>query len=255
MAFVGLVIGILAGCLRVGYHSGDAGSSPPPDDLQVTDSQSLDAAVDLAVDHPPPQDLQPLDALVPDLPWPGGGGCLFEGFTSGMGPVQPDSGSWALAADALRQSATGAGNYAVINGVTAADYFVEASITVHQSFPKLGWTEGASLGVRFQGGTDETPRQYLCGVYPGSNGLVVVHCSGGNPNNTCKVQQTTGPPVSTGQPWLVRATVVGNQLTCELPQVGAKLTHAMGLSSGGPTLITQYADASYDDLKVCPLSP
>jgi hypothetical protein len=61
--------------------------------------------------------------------------------------------------------------------------------------------------------------------------------------------------VSVGQKVLVRATIVGNQLTCELPLLGGKKTFTTGLTSGGPTLITQFTDASYDDLKVCPLKP
>jgi len=52
---------------------------------------------------------------------------------------------------------------------------------------------------------------------------------------------------------LDRATIVGTLLTCEFPLLGGTLTHDTGLTTGGPTLITQYTDASYDDLKVCAL--
>jgi hypothetical protein len=149
----------------------------------------------------------PLDQPIPDQPppKPDSGGCLTESFATGLGQVLPKTGQWALSGGALRQSVAGGGNYAVIDGVTASNYVVSARVTVHSLFPKPGWTRGAALGVRLQAGT-LTPRQYLCGVYPGTQALVIVHCSGGDPNNTCQVVKQAGPAVAIGATVLVRAT-------------------------------------------------
>lgn len=202
------------------------------------------------LDQPPSVDQPPKDK--PPLK-PDSNGCLTESFTSGLGPVQPKTGQWAVTGGVLRQSVAGGGNYATIAGVSASNYVASARLTVHSLFPKAGWVRGAALGVRLQAGTG-TPRQYLCGAYPGNSGLVVVYCSGGDPNTTCQVVKQTLPSVSLGVQLLVRATVVGSTLTCELPELGGKTTYTTGsLTQGGPTLITQYADASYDDLSVCPL--
>jgi hypothetical protein len=210
-------------------------------------------------DRPPAKDVTPPDKTLPDktLPdktvKPDTGGCLVEDFTSGLGQVQSKSGQWALSNGALRQSQTGAGNYAVIAGVTASNYVVSALITVNSLFskPTSGWVIGAALGVRVQSGT-QTPEQWLCGIYPGSSALVVVHCTGGDPSTTCFIQTQAGPTIAVGQQVRVRAKMVGPVLTCDLPQLGGTITRNTGLSSGGPTLITQFVDASYDDLSVCP---
>jgi hypothetical protein len=142
----------------------------------------------------------------------------------------------------------------VINGVTASNYVVSALVTVNSLFPKpSGWVIGAALGVRVQSGT-QTPQQWLCGIYPGSSALVVVHCSGGDPSTTCFIQTQAAPSIAVGQQVRVRAKMVGTTLTCDLPQLGGgPITRNTGLTSGGPTLITQFVDASYDDLSVCPL--
>jgi hypothetical protein len=228
-------------------------------DGRPLDSRGADAWRDLAPgDLPradaPPRNLPPLPDAPPLLP--DTGGCLVESFASGLGPVQPKTGQWVVGGGVVRQSQTGGGNFAAIAGVTFSDYVVSAYLTVHSTFPKSGWVVGAAVGVRLQPGPALTPRQYLCGVYPGSNALVIVHCSGGDPNTTCQVVRQTGPAVAVGQQVLVRATVVGTSLTCELPGLGGSTTYNTGgLTSGGPTLITQYVDASYDDLSVCPHVP
>jgi hypothetical protein len=279
------VLGIVSVCALCAGCVFDSKGLPPynttaPDasDGSVADKQHLEVSADAPRDqllHDQPLHDQPLtDWPIPDRPLldqpvqdtksppdappvkPDTGGCLVENFASGLGKVQPKSGQWALSGGALRQSKTGGGNYAVITGVAASDYVVSALVTVHSKFPKTGWTVGAALGVRLQPGTALTPRQYLCGVYPGTAGLVIVYCSGGDPNNTCTVVRKTGPQINLGQQVLVRATMVGTTLTCELPQLSGSTTYSTGgLTSGGPTLITQYVDASYDNLSVCPHAP
>jgi hypothetical protein len=233
-------------------RAGDGEPDRPGDGRRLEgplpDKPRLDQA---RLDKPPPVDLAPKDKppLKPDTV-----GCVTASFTSGLGPVQPKTGTWTLGGGVLRQTASGGGNYATIAGAGASNYAASALVTVHALHPKPGWIRGAALGVRLQAGSAGTPRQYLCGAYPGNQGLVVVHCSGGDPNTTCQVAAQAGPQVAIGQQVLVRATVVGSTLTCELPLLAGKLTYPTGgLTSGGPTLITQYADASYDDLSACPL--
>ena len=66
----------------------------------------------------------------------------------------------------------------------------------------------------------------------------------------CDVLEQEDVSIAVGEPIRIRAEVVGNQLSCSLPDRGVSTTHEVEHESGGVALVTFHADASFDYLRV-----
>jgi len=234
----------------------DAASDGPPADARP-DGPSADAAPDGppsdAAPDGPPADTTPPDTTPPDIiPTPDGP--LYyvkEEFSSGMGSVTPKSGSWSVGSGTLDQSSSSQnGVYAVVP-VAAASYIAETRMAIHSIQGVGSVAEGAGLGVRVQsqGNPSNPPGQYTCFLSADSKLFGIVECSGGQ--TYCPIRSSTPVSFSYNTYYVVRATVSGSSITCQLPSQNKTLSiNDSTYPTGGAALVTFHASASFDYLRV-----
>lgn len=212
----------------------DADIIPTHDGLQPKDSPS---PLDLAIPEQAPPDLSTL--------------YVYETFSSGTGAVQPKRGSWSLSNGSLRQTSTyGTDHYAVAD-VPAPDYVVESVVTVHSIYGYASLGEGAGISARMQSPIDpnDPPGQYACAIVPDWGDLALIKATGYD--TTFQTLKTVSANIPMGQAHYLRLTVIDSTLTCELPDQGKVLTTSdTSFATGGAGLVTLYADASFQYLKV-----
>jgi hypothetical protein len=191
----------------------------------------------------------------PDLiPWPDGPPqYLFEDFGTGTGAVQPKTGSWSVntGQKTLKQSSDGEnGNYALAP-VPASNYVAETKMEIHSIDGLPAIVEGAALAVRVQPQSNPSfpPGQYGCFISPDQQTFGVYECNG---NQTyCSMHQSTSISFSYNTPYTVRATVSGNNITCQLLEQSKTVnTSDNTYPSGDVALATFHASASFHYLSV-----
>jgi hypothetical protein len=116
--------------------------------------------------------------------------------------------------------------------------------------------EGAGIAVRLQAAASlpNTPGGYVCTVSPADDLLFLARCPGGA-SNSCPIMKKIPASIDLGVAVLVRAAVVGNQVTCSLPQKGISFSYTdpAPFAGGGAGFVTFHASAMFDYLKVTPL--
>ena len=260
-------VSALAGChLVLGYGSTKA-DVPSVADRRGEHASPLDArGADVRIDRRSPGDLVTLlfdrTQPKPDAGKPKPDAAkpspdtrttyVDEDFTSGLGVVTGQSGTWSIANGSACQPSAAYNGYCATADVPVADYVAEAEVTVNAVKGVAGWAEGGGIGVRVQPGAipPNPPGQYTCAICPDMNLLIVSKCPGGSDNN-CPIQKSVSVTIPYKTPIVVRATISGNTLVCSLPAKGVSATYVDGsYTKGGVSLITYYADASFGYLKV-----
>jgi hypothetical protein len=110
--------------------------------------------------------------------------------------------------------------------------------------------QGAGLGLRIQPQSGTAPAgQYGCAVIADISSFALVKCTG--TDAVCFIQKMTAMSFSLGSSYVVRATMAGNTLTCDLPAQSKSLSFTDGAFPTGAVGVGCYcAEATFDYLKV-----
>jgi hypothetical protein len=248
-----LAVVLFSGCVfdRKGMLTSDAVREARPFDLQW-DRSDPDLPFDATVPDTTPPDITPPDTQPPILdtqPYH-----VWEDFSQGWGSVGAKTGSWSIDASAatVTQSTVNAnGRFAYVD-VQPTDYIAETALVIHKHQGLDNISEGAGLSVRVQAAVVNPgypPDQYACVISNDYAQLGVWECS--NQNQVCNIKTATPISYVAGTKYRLRATVIGNKVTCELPDLGKSVSMTdNSLSSGGVALSTFYASATFYYLKV-----
>lgn len=215
------------------------------------------AIKDRGADAAAPGDLENTGDLPPgDLGAPDSGGYYInEPFTSGAGVVKTKSCSWSVADGLLHQISTLKNGCHALADVPVNDYAAETYVQVHAIQGISNWSEGAGLGVRVQKNNYQPPvppAMYVCAVSPDTNQLVLARCPGGAMND-CIIMDQRSVTIDLGTPYRIRVVPKGLVLDCSLPDLGKSIAYPiLDMAGGGVALVTFYARASFDYLRVKP---
>lgn len=227
----------------------DTGPDGPP-----SDAAPDGPLPDVAPDGPPADTTPPADTAPPadTVPTPDGPPYFVkEEFSSGMGSVTPGSGTWSVSGGTLSQSSTTQNGVYAVAPVSAASYIAETRLAIHSIQGVGSVAEGAGLGVRVQsqGNPSNPPGQYNCFISADSHIFGIVECSGGQ--TYCPVRSSTPVSFSYNTYYVIRATVSGSSITCQLPSQNKTLSiNDSTFPTGGVALVTFHASASFDYLRV-----
>ena len=241
-----LALSGLAGCHLIFRYEDNPAA---PDTAPVQDGGP---GLDQDPDAPPrPSDSAGLEFGRPDVtPY-----YLYELFNNSAGAVKAGGCTWNINKGFLNQDANYYNGCWVQAEVPANDYTAETYLQVHQIQSVKDWSEGAGLGVRVQANSSippVPPLMYVCAVSPDADQLVVARCPGSIFNN-CTIMDSRPVSISVGKPYLVRVTVKGANLSCQLPVLGKTINYPqINLLKGGVSMITFFARASFDYLLVSP---
>jgi hypothetical protein len=240
----------------------DAASDTAAPDTLAPDTAAPDMAAPdtatpdtLSPDMLSPDILSP-DILSPDILSPDLGPPYYinETFTSSMGQVTPQTGSWSLVSGQLQQSDNSYNGYYATADVPVNDYLAETRLTIY-NLPSDPWTQGAGLGVRVQPGAvgQYPPAMYVCVISPDDNILGIVKCPGG-PTFDCNqppVKKTVAIQLNVAYRMTMRAQ--GGTMTCSLPDLGQSVVlNDSSYAAGGVALATFQTRTRFDYLKVGP---